>query len=146
MKTLCLPPFDYKVKKQDGHVLIFDILRKRYVQLSPEEWVRQHMIHFLIHHRGFPPGLIAVEKEVDVCGLRQRFDLLCHDRQGHPLLVVECKAPSVPLSQAVFDQAFRYNHTLAARFVVVTNGCTHYCGEICEGTSFRLLADIPFFE
>ncbi|WP_294140723.1 type I restriction enzyme HsdR N-terminal domain-containing protein [uncultured Sanguibacteroides sp.] len=145
MKELCLPSFDYKVKKQQGQTLIFDVVRKRYVVLTPEEWVRQHFIHFLVTYRGFPVRLIAVEKEVEVCGLKQRFDLVCYDRQGKPYLIVECKAPTVPLSQVVFDQAFRYNLSVAARFVAITNGCELYCGEMTEEREFRLLTDIPYF-
>jgi len=145
MNTLSLPPFDYRVKKQKGQFLIFDVIRKRYVLLTPEEWVRQHVIHFLVTYRNFPAPLIAVEKEVDVCGLKQRFDLLCHDRRGNPLLIVECKAPTVPLSQTVFDQVFRYNRSLEARFVMITNGRIHYCGEMGEDGCFHLLPDIPFF-
>ena len=145
MKELCLPSFDYKVKKQQGQTLIFDVVRKRYVVLTPEEWVRQHFIHFLVTYRGFPVRLIAVEKEVEVCGLKQRFDLVCYDRQGEPYLIVECKAPTVPLSQVVFDQAFRYNLSVAARFVAITNGCELYCGEMTEEREFRLLTDIPYF-
>lgn len=146
MNTLCLPPFEYKVKKQNGQVLIFDIIRKRYVILTPEEWVRQHFVHFLVEHKRFPSSLMTVEKEVEVCGLRQRFDVLCYDRQGCPYLIAECKAPTVELSQAVFDQVFRYNLSIAAPFVVITNGYCHYCGKIGEGNNFHLLEEIPFFE
>ena len=145
MKELCLPAFDYKVKKQQGQMLIFDIVRKRYVVLTPEEWVRQHFIHFLVAYREFPVRLIAVEKEVAVCGLKQRFDIVGYDRQGEPYLIVECKAPTVSLSQVVFDQAFRYNLSVEARFVAITNGCELYCGEMTESRVFRLLADVPYF-
>ena len=109
MKSLNLPPFEYKVKKQNGQVWIFDSIRKRYVVLTPEEWVRQHFIHFLIERKGYPAQLIAVEKEIQVCGMKRRFDIVCYDRQATPYLIVECKAPSVSLSQVVFDQAFQYN-------------------------------------
>lgn len=145
MKSLNLPPFDYKVKKQNGQVWIFDTIRKRYVVLTPEEWVRQHFIHFLIEYKHYPAQLIAVEKEIQVCGMKRRFDLVCYDRQTNPYLIVECKAPSVPLSQIVFDQVFQYNRSLAARFVAITNGCEHFCGEISPDCGFRIVAEIPDF-
>ena len=118
MKSLNLPPFEYKVKKQNGQIWIFDMIRKRYVVLTPEEWVRQHFIHFLIENKGYPAQLIAVEKEIQVCGMKRRFDLVCYDRQANPYLIVECKAPSVALSQVVFDQAFR---------VELVHCCSFYC-------------------
>ena len=145
MKSLNLPPFEYKVKKQNGQIWIFDIIRKRYVVLTPEEWVRQHFIHFLIESKGYPARLIAVEKEIQVCGMKRRFDLVCYGRQAVPYLIVECKAPSVALSQAVFDQAFQYNLSIAARFVAITNGCLHFCGEISGDGKFQMLAEIPNF-
>ena len=146
MKELCLPPFDYRVKKENGQVWIFDTIRKRYVVLTPEEWVRQHVIHFLAGHRRYPARLMAVEREIDVCGQRRRFDIVCYDRQSDPCLIVECKAPTVVLSQATFDQAFQYNLTVMARYVAITNGCELYCGEIVPGKGICLLPDIPFFE
>ena len=113
--------------------------------MTPEEWVRQHFIHFLIENKGYPAQLIAVEKEIQVCGMRRRFDLVCYDRQANPYLIVECKAPSVVLSQAVFDQAFQYNLSIAARFIAITNGCLHFCGEISGNGKFQMLAEIPNF-
>ena len=112
---LSLPPFKYKVKKQGGNVLIFDILRKKFVVLTPEEWVR-------------------------------RFDVVVFDRSGTPWLLVECKAPSVPLRRQVFDQAFRYNITLSAPYVAVTNGVTHFCGKIDTKRGFVFLNDFPDFK
>lgn len=114
-------------------------------RLTPEEWVRQHFIHFLIESKGYPAQLIAVEKEIQVCGMKRRFDLVCYDRQANPYLIVECKAPSVALSQAVFDQAFQYNLSIAARFIAITNGCLHFCGEISGNGKFQMLAEIPNF-
>ncbi|MDR1415698.1 MAG: type I restriction enzyme HsdR N-terminal domain-containing protein [Odoribacteraceae bacterium] len=140
MNSLNFPPFDYRLKKIDDRPYIFDTARQRYVLLTPEEWVRQHLVHFLVDHRGYPEQLIAIEKEIDVCGLRQRFDVVCHHRDGLPCLVAECKAPTVTLTPAAFEQASRYNIVLAARRLLVTNGHAHLCWEGGE-----LLDGIPFY-
>lgn len=142
---LSLPAFEYKVKKQNGAALIYDVVRKKYVALTPEEWVRQHIIHFLIEHKSYPASLVAVEKEIDLYGLRRRFDLVCYDRQGAPYLIVECKAPSVELSQKVFDQVFGYNLIMAARYIAISNGIKHYCGSVDSDRNFSFLDEIPSF-
>ncbi|MDR0765994.1 MAG: type I restriction enzyme HsdR N-terminal domain-containing protein [Odoribacteraceae bacterium] len=142
MDALDFPPFDYRVKKVNGKLFIFDRTRARYVTLTPEEWVRQHLVHFLSGHLGYPVQLIAVEQEVEVHGLRRRFDVVCHDRRGAPRLIVECKAPGVPLTAATLDQVFRYNISVSARHVAITNGRVHLCGEVI-GDSFRLLPGFP---
>lgn len=145
MLELSLPAFEYKVKRQSGTVLIFDVIRKRYVVLTPEEWVRQHVIHYLMEAKSVPAALIAVEKEIALYSLRRRFDIVVFDRQGNPWLLVECKAPSVELNQRVFDQAFRYNMTLEAPYVAITNGVKHYCGKVDLGRGFVFLPDFPVF-
>lgn len=122
MLELALPAFNYKVKRQSGALMIFDIIRKKFVILTPEEWVRQHVIHYLVESKNYPVALIAVEREIDLYGLRRRFDVVAFDRKGKPWLIIECKAPSVQLDQKVFDQAFRYNITLTAPYVAITNG------------------------
>lgn len=143
---LSLPAFEYKVKRQSGSVLIFDIVRKKYVILTPEEWVRQHVVHYLVEVKQIPVALIAVEREIDLYGLRRRFDVVTFDRLGNPWLLVECKAPSVELSRQVFDQAFRYNMTLTAPYVAITNGRNHYCGHIHPAKGFVFLNDFPEFK
>lgn len=143
---LSLPAFEYKVRKQNGTPVIYDVIRKKYVALTPEEWVRQHVVHFLIKYKSYPASLIAVEKEIDLYGLRRRFDLVCYDREGTPYLIVECKAPTVELSQKVFDQVFGYNLIMAARYIAVTNGIKHYCGCVDCERNFSFLNEIPVFE
>lgn len=142
---LTLPAFDYNVKKQDDALWIFDIIRKKYVKLTPEEWVRQHVIHYLVEHRSYPAPLIAVEKEIDLYGLKKRFDLVCYDRCSEPFLIIECKAPEVALSQAVFDQVFGYNLILAAKYVMITNGISHCC--VCKesGKEVCFVSGVPDF-
>lgn len=142
---LSLPAFDYKVKKENGVMFIYDVIRKKYVTLTPEEWVRQHFIHYLIRCKHYPAALIAVEKEIDLFGLRRRFDLVCYDRQAEPFLIVECKAATVPLSQIVFDQVFGYNLVMAARYIAITNGVKHYCGYLDEKRQFCFADGVPEF-
>lgn len=142
---LSLPAFEYRVRKQKGLPVIYDIIRKKYVALTPEEWVRQHIIHFLVGHKGYPQSLIAVEKEIDLYGLRRRFDLVCFDRKGEPFLIVECKAPAVELSQKVFDQVFGYNLVMSARYIAISNGVKHYCGCMNVEKQFTFLDDFPAF-
>ncbi len=145
MQTLTFPAFDYRIKKQNGMAMIFDIIRKKYVALTPEEWVRQHLVHYLVEEKRYPRTLIAVEKEIHLYGLKRRFDVVCYDRQSEPYLIVECKAPAVALSQAVFDQVFRYNLVMAAPYVAITNGVTHYCGRLNENRTFSFLPGFPSF-
>lgn len=145
MLELSLPAFEYKVKKMSGTTMIFDVVRKKYVVLTPEEWVRQHVIHYLAEHKHYPLSLIAVEREIPLYGMRRRFDVVCYDRSGEPYLLIECKAPTVQLSQKVFDQAFRYNLTLAAPYVAITNGVKHFCGEVNPHHGFVFLDDFPEF-
>jgi len=137
--------FDYKVKKQNGTVMIFDIVRKKYVVLTPEEWVRQHVVHYLVEKKGYAISRVAVEREIELYGLKRRFDIVVFDRSGNPWLLVECKAPAVALTQKVFDQVFRYNLTLAAPYVAITNGVRHFCGYMNQENDFCFLDDFPEF-
>ena len=121
MLELSLPGFDYKVKKQNGTVMIFDIVRKKYVVLTPEEWVRQHVVHYLVEKKGYAISRVAVEREIELYGLKRRFDIV------------------------VFDQVFRYNLTLAAPYVAITNGVRHFCGYMNQENDFCFLDDFPEF-
>ena len=145
MLNLTLPPFDYKVKKQSDVTFIFDVVRRKYVVLTPEEWVRQHVVHYLMSDKGCPLSLIALEREIMLYGLPRRFDVVVFDRDGKPWLLIECKAPSVMLSSQVFDQVFRYNISLGAPYVAITNGVKHFCGKIDHKEGFVWLPDFPDF-
>lgn len=145
MLELTLPAFEYKVKRQSGMVMIYDVIRKKYVVLTPEEWVRQHVIHYLVEVKGVPMALIAVEREIELYGMRRRFDVVAFDRQGKTWLLVECKAPTVGLSRQVFDQAFRYNVTVEAPYVAITNGIKHFCGKVERSQGPVLSDDFPTF-
>lgn len=122
---LNLPEYPVTLKKRGDKYYISCAIRKKELLLTPEEWVRQHFIHYLSEVKGYPKNLIAVEKQVKVNQLNKRFDVLVYNQNGKPLVLVECKAASVPLSQEVFAQAANYNMTLKVPYLIVTNGLKH---------------------
>jgi len=147
METLTLPSYAFRTTKQDGKRQIYDPLRQTYVRLTPEEWVRQHFVQYLIQELGVPAGLVATESTFRYQGQPWRADVVVHDRQGDPLLLVECKAPSVPIRQDAFDQGARYNLVLGARYLVVTNGHEHYaCRVDTASGDYAFLDDLPKYE
>lgn len=125
-----LPEFEVRLKVELQRTQIFDAFRNKFVQLSPEEWVRQHMLHFLVNERGYPAGLTGVEVSLKLNGMAKRADIVVYDKSLNPWMLVECKAPSVKLSQAVFDQAARYNLRLQVPYLVITNGLKILAAEI----------------
>ena len=127
MTSLNLPPFAHQVQQQAGKTTIFDTIRKKYVVLTPEEWVRQHFIHYLIRHLSYPRTLISVEAGLRYNQMLRRSDVVVYDRDGNPFMVIECKAPTVLLSPKVFEQVAVYNQPLRAEYITVTNGLDHYC-------------------
>jgi hypothetical protein len=146
VRALNFPPYEFRRDERAGKAVIFDPVRRRWVRLTPEEWVRQHLVQYLIQDRGVPKGLLAVEKAFPYRGRRWRADVVAHDRRnGQPLLVAECKAPEVEISQEPFDQAARYNRTAGAAVLVVTNGLEHYCCRRAEG-AYRFLDYLPRYE
>ena len=147
MKELNLPPCELKTRKHGSKTEVFDIIRKKYISLTGEEWVRQHFIHYLVHGKQVPVTLIAVESALKVNRLSKRSDIVVYNRKGKPCLVVECKAPEIVISQAVFDQAAMYNLTLKVPFLVITNGMKHYvCRTDHEKKTFLFLKEIPSFQ
>jgi hypothetical protein len=141
---LNFPDFSLRIREMEGYAEIFDTVRKKYVRLTPEEWVRQHMVHYLIHCKRVPESLIAVEKKLLLYRMKKRTDILVFDNAANPLLIVECKAPEITLDSKVFDQIVRYNLPLRVRHLVVTNGFIHYCCRIDPGiSSYRFLDEIP---
>lgn len=127
MIDLNLPAFEYKVKKEQDKVYIYDNIRRKYLLLTPEEWVRQHFIHYLIGDLQYPRGLITTESGLKYNRLQRRTDIVVFDRQGRPYMIVECKAPSVTINQQVFNQIAVYNKILNAKLLVISNGLCHYC-------------------
>lgn len=127
MEPLALPPIQPTLRKEEGRTLIFDLIRKKYVQLTPEEWVRQHMLHYLIYTLRYPRALFRVEAGFTRNQRHKRFDILVYDRSMQPWLLVECKAPALKLTQKAFNQIAVYNMALGARYLAVTNGRVHFC-------------------
>ncbi|EAR12820.1 hypothetical protein PI23P_09340 [Polaribacter irgensii 23-P] len=144
MQKLNLPHYKFKLKSNENKTFIFDNLRKKYMVLTPEEWVRQHFVQFLIEEKNYPPTLIAIEKQVVVNNLKKRSDILVFDKEGNPDIIVECKAPKIKITQATFDQIARYNSKLNANFLIVTNGLTHfYCKMDFKKETYVFLKEIP---
>ncbi len=141
---LNFPTYNFKVKKVENRNYIFDIIRKKFVVLTPEEWVRQHLVHYLIHHCGCTPSLMAVEKGLTVNGLQKRFDVLVYDNKGKAILLAECKAPDIQLSENTFLQAAVYNQSLAVSRLVITNGLElRFCQYNNTFTAYEITNDIP---
>jgi len=146
MEKLNLPEYDFRIKTGNGKQLIFDRIRKKFVALTPEEWVRQNFVEFLKQEKHFPESLMAVEKQIMVNNNPRRFDLLVYSRKGQPHLIAEFKAPKVKITQETFDQVVRYNMALRVERVVVSNGMQHFACEIDYSTnSYSFLKEIPEF-
>jgi len=146
MQPLNLPTYKFKIKSNENKYSIFDIVRKKYVILTPEEWVRQHIIHFLIEEKKYPISLMAIEKKVTINKLTKRTDILIFNTKGLPHIIVECKAPSVNINQNAFDQIARYNLKLNATYLIVTNGLKHYyCKMDFINEEYVFLKDIPAY-
>ncbi len=147
MIQLNLPPFDIKLRGTRQSPQILDVLRHRYVALTPEEWVRQHFVHFLIEHRNFPAALLANEIQLKVAGKTLRADTVLYNKQMRPIMIVEYKAPNIAITQKVFDQITAYNMLLHVDYLVVTNGQQHYIFCISQdGKKYLPLEDVPFYE
>ncbi len=128
-------------------MLIFDKLRKKYIVLTPEEWVRQHFVYFLIEEKKYPVTLIALEKQLTINNLKKRSDILIFNTDGKPEIIVECKAPSIKITQNTFDQIARYNLKLRANYLILTNGLEHfYCKMDFKNETYIFLKDIPHYK
>ncbi len=146
MYKLNLPSFDHKLRKANGKVWIFDGIRKKFIVLTPEEWVRQHFIHYLVNEKQCPRSLIRVEGGLTYNQMQKRSDIVIFDREGKPWMVVECKSPTQMISDQTLSQAAVYNSTLKAAFICVTNGMVHYCAAVeWETRTTKLLDDLPAF-
>lgn len=148
MEKLNLPDFSVRTRKgKNGKEEIFDEIRRKFVRLTSEEWVRQHFLHLMVSHLGFPATLIVVEAALKYNNMVKRFDILAYNATGKPSFVIECKSPDIEISQAVFDQVAMYNMTLAVDYLAVTNGLAHYACRIDhEHGTYSFLTDIPTYE
>ena len=126
-ESLNFPQFEFELSERNGKLSIFDSLRKKFLILTPEEWVRQNFIRYLVSEKGFPAGLIAVEQPFIFNKMQKRSDLLVYNNLGQPKVLAECKAPSVPITSSVFEQIGLYNLTHHGPWLIVTNGIKHYC-------------------
>lgn len=146
MLELNLPRYDFKVRLAEGKQYIFDEIRKKYVVNTPEEWVRQNFIRYLINEKGYPGSLIGIEYEIKLNRLLKRCDAVVFSKKALPVMILEFKAPGVPVSQLVFDQIERYNKVLRVGYLLITNGLKHYCCKIdFDSNNYVYLREIPFY-
>jgi type I site-specific restriction endonuclease len=141
---LNLPQYTFRIKEKLGKKLIFDGFRRRWVALTPEEWVRQNFARYLTEEKHFPASLVAIERSLRINQRDFRTDIVLFSKSGNPLVVVECKAPEVKISQQVFDQIARYNLDLRVSYLIITNGLAHYCCRFDQSQlSYTFLPEIP---
>ena len=144
MYQLNLPTYDLRLRRTGNRDMIFDVLRRKYVALTPEEWVRQHFVHFLIEHKGYPTALLANEIELRIGGKHLRADTLLYNKELRPHMLIEYKSPTIALTQKVFDQISAYNLLLHADYLIVSNGMQHICCRMdYEQNSYHFLEEIP---
>ena len=147
MQKLNFPTYKFRFKNSENKVQVFDDIRKKFVVLQPEEWVRQHVLQFLIQDKGYPKSLINIEKELIINGLKKRYDLVIFYPDGNINLIVECKSPNIKISQETFDQIARYNLALKSNLLMVTNGLEHYfCKMDYINSQYNFLEDIPSYQ
>ncbi|MFA6276241.1 MAG: type I restriction enzyme HsdR N-terminal domain-containing protein [Pedobacter sp.] len=145
--SLNLPHHPFKITQRDDLYFIFDEIRKKHLVLTPEEWVRQHFIRYLIKEKNFPASLLQIEGGLSLNQTRKRSDILVYDNLGEKIMVIECKAPSVAITQATFDQAARYNSVYKARWLAVSNGLQHYYAQIDHtNAKFLFVAQLPDYK
>ena len=146
MKRLNLPTYSFNIKLIEQRKYIFDFIRKKFVILTPEEWVRQNFLRYLVDEKNYPASLIAIEKEFKLNNLSKRSDTVVYNKMGKPFLIVEFKAPDVKIDQKVFDQIARYNMKLKVNYLMVSNGMEHYCCMLdYSKNSYVFLKEIPNF-
>ena len=147
MNQLNLPAAELQIIQRENKPYIFDILRKKYIQITPEEWVRQHFVHFLINNKAYPKSLMANEVLLHLNTMQRRCDTVVYQRDLNPCVIVEYKAPTIPITQQVFNQISRYNFVLQVDYLIVSNGLNHYCCKInYDQKSYTFLQEIPSFE
>ncbi|WP_026713691.1 type I restriction enzyme HsdR N-terminal domain-containing protein [Flavobacterium daejeonense] len=147
MQKLNFPSYSFRFKNSENKTAIFDEIRKKFIILTPEEWVRQHVVHFLLEEKQYPKSLINVEKVLLVNGLRKRYDVVVFNPDGSIHILVECKAPEVKITQSTFDQIARYNMTMKSSFLMVSNGLNHYfCQMDYENERYHFQPELPDYK
>ena len=147
MLQLNLPSSDFTVKQGEKGHLIFEKKKKKYVKLTPEEWVRQHFLMYLTENKGYPTALLAVETQLNLNGMKKRCDAVLFDLKANPHLIIELKAPNIPITQGVFDQVAVYNAKLKVRYFMLSNGMEHYCCHVnTETASYDFFEGIPDYD
>lgn len=147
MQKLNFQLYNFRFKNSENKVSIFDEIRKKFIILTPEEWVRQHVVQFLLEEKNYPKSLINVEKVLKVNGLRKRYDVVVFNPDGSIFILIECKAPEIKIAQVTFDQIARYNMTMKAEYLMVTNGLNHYfCQMDFENEKYQFLTELPIYE
>jgi hypothetical protein len=144
LQPLQLPPYPFKIIEENGKLSLFDDIRKKYIQITPEEWVRQHFVQYLINQKGYPKTLIKLEGGLKLHGKARRTDIVVFNSSGERILLIECKAPAISIGQKVFDQAARYNMVHKVSVLCVTNGLSHYyCRIDFEQQSYQFIEELP---
>jgi hypothetical protein len=144
MQKLNFPDCNFRYRNSENKTAVFDAIRKKFVILTPEEWVRQHVVQFLLKEKNYPKSLVNVEKILKINGLTKRYDVVVFNNDGSILVLVECKAPEIKISQNTFDQIARYNMTINAQFLMVTNGLNHYfCQMDYVNEKYEFLNELP---
>ncbi len=146
MQTLNFPNCDFKITRKEEGEYVFDIIRKKDILLTPEEWVRQHIIHYLLDELDYPRGLVKVESGVSYNKRMKRSDVVIYNNLGNPQILVECKAPGVKIDQSTLEQVAVYNNSLKASIIILTNGLVHYTFKIGAAGELINLKEIPKFE
>jgi type I site-specific restriction endonuclease len=146
LPILSLPIYKLKMKSDGEKTYIFDVVRKKYLLLTPEEWVRQNFIHYLNKEKKYPLGLMGVEQMVKYNSLKTRADIVMYNTEGKANIIVECKAPDVKITQDTFNQIAKYNSQLKVKYLLVTNGMNHYCCKMdYESNRITFLEEIPSY-
>ena len=146
MQRLNFPSYSFKIKSKGNKPYIWDIIRKKYILITPEEWVRQHTIQYLITKKGYQALWMSVEKQFTINGLHKRADIVIYGKDLQPHIIVECKAPNIKITQETFDQIARYNLSLKAKYLMLTNGLQHYyCKMNFEKETYVFLEELPNF-
>jgi len=144
LQPLELPPYPFKIIDEDGRLMLFDEIRKKHILITPEEWVRQHFVQYLINQKGYPRSLIKLEGGLKLHGKARRTDIVVFNPEGEKILLIECKAPSVKIDQKVFDQVARYNMVHQVALLAVSNGLQHYYCRIDFGNrDYRFIPELP---